>query len=686
MRYGCVRKEDGHVNNGEFYTSREHNYVGENKSFPAEIYRKTAEENSLGRESADCGKEVTVLQEKKAGAKRTAGSSAKTLVDKVFKSLKGIATTAAVSVSAVVVTTTVMTNTMSADLISLDVGSDYVEYEVEISDMEGEDCYVIIGSPGKTDQQIPIQENGTHKGRVEGLMPEWEYTLSVVSRDLVLGDITHFECKFQTEKHTEYLPDPPNSYPGIYELPDIDAATVDWSADELILPIVFENIDEKYYYMLTVTDQDENPLQQIRGSDSGDATINISGTNSYYGFTFAIYGVGTSEECLIVSHDLGIHDIGRPTVDITGISLAGENRVRIDYTCANTDGITLRMGYTDVYEDILLTAAEISAGYTVISIPETATTFTVTPIITAYGYTLMRETIEKEFTNNLEVEPVVNLNDGNMSIIFRMKAVTNGATYVHVESSVADPATGDYSFWDGELYLSYTERTQMSFTLYLTDDMGTKLSNEISLTVDTTEPESIPTYTMNYKNPGDIGITYNDDGTINVYIKTDFECEDESYYCEIKLGSYRFKTRDKIAVIRNIPNDSYPVEYAVGFDRDGWMHTVYTVTPSGMINELYLSADCALVGNSMSIVVGSYHNLDLNSIKAISSDGQEISITESDFVTDEYGNLSATVTFDNAPEYVTLQLMTSSSSTGMEMIDDYDGSLYTYYETVIQPI
>ena len=140
MRYGCVRKEDGHVNNGEFYTSREHNYVGENKSFPAEIYRKTAEENSLGRESADCGKEVTVLQEKKAGAKRTAGSSAKTLVDKVFKSLKGIATTAAVSVSAVVVTTTVMTNTMSADLISLDVGSDYVEYEVEISDMEGEEC------------------------------------------------------------------------------------------------------------------------------------------------------------------------------------------------------------------------------------------------------------------------------------------------------------------------------------------------------------------------------------------------------------------------------------------------------------------------------------------------------------------------------------------------------------------
>lgn len=685
MRYRCVRKEGGHVNNGEFYASREHNYIGENKSFPAEIYRKTAEENLLGREIADCGKEVTVLQEKKVEEKRNAGSSAKTLVDKVFKSLKGIAATAAISVSAVVVATTVITNTLSADLTSLDVGSDYVEYELEISDMEGEYCYVLIGSSGKTDQQIPIQENGTHKGRVEGLMPEWEYTLSVVSRDPVLGNITHFECKFQTEEHAEYLPDPPNSYPGRYEVPDINSAAVDWSSDEMILPIVFENIDERYYYMLTVTDKDGNPLHQISGSDRGDAAINLSGTNSYYGFTFAIYGVGTSEERLIVSHDLGIHDLGRPTVDITGITLAGENLVRIDYTCANTDGITLRMGYTDVYEDVPLTAAEISAGYTVISVPETATTFTVTPILTAYGYTLMREPIEKEFTNNLEVEPVVNLDDGNMTIVFRMRAVTNGATYVHVESSVADPATGDYSFWDGELQLSYTERTRMSFTLYLTDDMGAKLSNEISLTVDTTEPESIPAYTMNYKNPGDVGVTYNEDGTINVYIKTDFECEDESYYCEIKLGIYRFKTRDKIAVIRNIPNDNYPVEYAVGFDRDGWMHTVYTVIPSGTINELYLSADCTLVGNSLTIAVGSYHNLDLNSIKVISSDGQEIFITESDFVIDEYENLSVTVTFDNAPEYVTLQLMISPNSDGMEMIEDYDGSLYTYYETVIQP-
>ena len=673
------------MNNGEFYTSREHNYVGENKSFPAEIYRKTVEENSLGREIADFGKEVTVLQEKKTGAKRNADSGAKTLIDKVFKSIKGIATTATISVSAVVVTTSVITNTLSADLTSLEVGSDYIEYEVEISDMDGGECYILIGTSEKTEQQIPIQENGTHRGRVEGLTPQGEYTLSVVSRDLVLGDITHFECKFQTEKYTEYLPDPPNSYPGRYELPVIDSATVDWSTDQMILPIFFEDIDEKYYYMLTVIDQAGNPLQQIKGSNSGNATINLSATNSYYGFTFAIYGVGSSEECLIVSHDLGVHDLGRPTVDITGIGLAGENRVRIDYKSANTDGITLRMGYADVYEDVLLTAAEISAGYTVISIPETATALTVTPIITAYGYTLMREPVEKVFANNLEVEPVVNLNDGNMTIIFRMKAVTNGATYVHVESSVDDPATGDYSFWDGELYLSYTERTQMSFTLYLTDDVGTKLSNEISLTVDTTEPESIPTYTMNYKNPGDIGITYNDDGTINVYIKTDFECEDESYYCAIKLGSYRFKTRDKIAVIKNIPNDNYPVEYAVGFDRDGWMHTVYTVTPSGTINELYLSADCALVGNSLAIAVGSYHNLDLSSIKAISSDGQQLFITESDFITDEYGNLSATVTFDNTPEYVTLQLMISSNATAMEMIEDYDGSLYTYYETVIQP-
>ena len=32
------------MNNSEFYTSREDNYIGENKAFPAEIYRKVIEE------------------------------------------------------------------------------------------------------------------------------------------------------------------------------------------------------------------------------------------------------------------------------------------------------------------------------------------------------------------------------------------------------------------------------------------------------------------------------------------------------------------------------------------------------------------------------------------------------------------------------------------------------------------
>ena len=121
-----LKKGGARMNNGEFYSGSEYNSVCEYAYFPAEVYKKPKEENKSGNESAELGKESTSLQPK-IKPKGSAGG-AKTLIDKIFNSIKTVATTATVAVTAVVITTTFVTNAPNVDLRSLDCGANYVEY------------------------------------------------------------------------------------------------------------------------------------------------------------------------------------------------------------------------------------------------------------------------------------------------------------------------------------------------------------------------------------------------------------------------------------------------------------------------------------------------------------------------------------------------------------------------------
>lgn len=672
------------MNNGEFYVSREDNYIGENKSFPAEIYVKPFEENDLGNETSDYGKESTTLQTK---SRRKRDGNAKSLVERVFNSIKGVATTATIVASTIVVTTTVASG-VNVDYVDLDVGSDYLEYETKITDV-AEDCFVVIAAPNEDDVEIEIEESGTHKGRIDGLKPDCVYTFSVVTRDKVFGNATHYKEDFRTKPKEPASPDvvyPPDTYEGKYKLPKIDVSLVDWSKKQLTLPIVFEKIEEKYYYTLTVTDAQGNLLQTVKGSESANAVIDISHTDALYKISFQIYGVGTNEERLIVSHDLAELELVCPTVTVTDIGLAGENKVKVDFTSANAERVVLHTEYPDgSSDDIELTMAEIERGYTHIAVPETATTVSVTPIIVFDNYTLSGATVTREFKDNLEVDASVDLSDSYMSIDFSIRSITRGATYLHVESPDSEAYNGDYEIWEGVASLYYEERAEQRFILYLTDDTGARLSNEVELTLDTTQPQQMPEYVMNYKNPNQIGVTYNEDGTINIYIDTDFECEDETYYWQVRLGKYMLRSRDKLIVFEHLPNDCYPIEYSVCFDKDGVQYSIMSITPSGTVNELYFNEHCVLLGNLFTMTVGEDTDIDISTITLISSDGQERKIAETDFIADENGERTATVEFDNVPEYVTIRLMIRPNSYAEEYVGKYGGSMYTHYENDLYP-
>ena len=92
------------MNNGEFFSSGEYNASSEYKHFPAEVYKKPFEENESGKENSDLGKETVSLQTKQRP--KSNGGVVKTLIDKLFGSLKSVAVTTTVAAASLVITTT----------------------------------------------------------------------------------------------------------------------------------------------------------------------------------------------------------------------------------------------------------------------------------------------------------------------------------------------------------------------------------------------------------------------------------------------------------------------------------------------------------------------------------------------------------------------------------------------------
>ncbi len=189
----------------EFYCSKEYNRTTEYQHFPAEIYIKPKEENTSGKEHADLGKEITTLQKSKKVEKKS-NKDKQGLVDKIFNSLKGVAITSSVAVVAIVGTTTLISTPPKVELLDLTCGTNYVEYEISIDEIKPDAQYsILISTTNEKSIEFPVENDGTYKNKVEGLKPKWEYSLSFISVDEYLGNVTYFEKKFQTSS-TNPLP------------------------------------------------------------------------------------------------------------------------------------------------------------------------------------------------------------------------------------------------------------------------------------------------------------------------------------------------------------------------------------------------------------------------------------------------------------------------------------------------
>ena len=134
-------------------------------------------------------------------------------------------------------------------------------------------------------------------------------------------------------------------------------------------------------------------------------------------------------------------------------------------------------------------------------------------------------------------------------------------------------------------------------TIKVLDENGSQWGEDITYTISYNDASAAyVSPSCNAPNPGDVVLTYNDDGTINMYRKVNFVANVENSYYNARVYSlsenadgspkyeYDIITTGAYANIENIPGDEiYVLDYYRMFDYNGVSYAMYIETPSGSV-------------------------------------------------------------------------------------------------------
>ena len=290
---------------------------------------------------------------------------------------------------------------------------------------------------------------------------------------------------------------------------------------------------------------------------------------------------------------------------------------------------------------------------------------------------------EHTFTKNLDAETFVKVTQS--AIVFYYKALLNGATHAQIIDETTGEAVYNERLWGNNVtyYYQVGNNTQPTYTLYLTDESGQKVSNGHSITFDANYSSNAQ-YVFNYKNPSDVGITYNNDGTINVYIQTDFSCDDADVFYQVVLGDLRFRSTEPTFSVIGIPNETYSLTYDVCVEVDGIIYSIKNAAPSGTVNEYSLSNVVSTYMEETSIDLEIYgyqaEIVDFSSARIVTSNGQVFNILESDWTFSADNDVyTCSVQIPDGYEYFDIYVTMSPSKNNMANFTEYKGSLQTEF-------
>ena len=168
-------------------------------------------------------------------------------------------------------------------------------------------------------------------------------------------------------------------------------------------------------------------------------------------------------------------------------------------------------------------------------------------------------------------------------------------------------------------------------------------------------------------------VSYNPDGTINIYIPTDFASEDPRVYYEVVLGGQSYRFTESLARIEGIENTTYPLEYRVCIDdENGMKYVLWSTSVSGVVNDDYRAI--SLSAEDGRVTVGIFAGLEQlgEVLRLVINGGEAIRFRSSDILySEEAGGYLYTVEYAGEVLSASLEFSWMFSATHRELAELY---------------
>ncbi len=675
------------MSNTEYYSDFwENKSAPEFKEFKAELYQKSTEHfSSVGEikpfnvESFDHAPSVENEEEKrkkragKEKEKQKVRTRLQKILDNVSKTATKVASTvvgvAAVGVGAVVALSPLFSPSaptpepISVSLSELDVGGNFMSYELDVSGLQSNADYdIVISSKNQTLSRDEVI-SGKNEDLVLGLNENEKYTLLVVEKTDT-EPFVHYEKDFTTSG--DRIID--DEFQATLEIPNADSITVEWGEEKntVNLNALFSpNADANYKYRVSLTDSDGTVVSSYLGNEGAvrlDVPSEIDGVTVTYQ---TLYDTGRHEVIYSTSEiDKKLH-LKAPELKFSDEKvLIQPGYYGIEYS------VSSELAHLESYNDLTVTVngVDCPSYFDSSSVNKTAVLWVefVDPVDEfdleatlllngAYGGNARTVTVKKHYVNELEFydSAYYSATYGTVEFTFVHSEIDGYVLIKNISDGTEEQVTyTSYSY-------PFTSDCQYSYALY--DKENNRLTEEKTVSF---SPISKPDYTFTYCNSGEVIYTVNEDNTFNFYFYTMFSCDDPSVYYEITLSdslrSYRFQSTEKFLKAENLPSSDYALSFRVlRTDELGATYELSNTVPSGTTGAVF-STDISYTLTDDSTVRFDFDNLlSINGDIHLTMNGKSYVFSKDELVPSEYYN-------------------TLTVSTDGEKIESFELTYYSY--------
>lgn len=519
-----------------------------------------------------------------------------------------------------------------------------ISISLDLENYDSDVSYYLVLSDGS---EI-LLDKSNNSYAFEKLLPSTGYSVSLIGkyRD---NTISYEQASFETLKE----------FDGSINAPSLIGSTINWNEDsnEITIPFSFDGgSSDGYKYAVILTDESNTQLGYYLGNESNPVFLlptESEKINVKYQLAFE------QNESVIVceSYDLGVLDISKPKIQLLNDKeLSGISRYKIPLNVSSKRFDSLYQNsilyYTVSYDGIEQYTSEAydwevnTSSFIEIELPTGVSQFSVALSLEyteKYGKN-QRTVVSDNFsyTNELEfalIDAYADLSyyGGNTGYLYFGYYAPEGS-YVLVT-----PEGEEGVILESDHYEFTTEGVH-NFTYQLFDLNNTPLSEMREISFDVTFNQEYNFYSAN---PGEIIVTSNDDETINLYIDVQFESENPDIFYKITYGNNVFISKDYLAVIKNVPNQSYPITYQVIYEKNGVRYILSSTTPSGTVDTSF-DYTFELFENEENVVISASYPLNFmpNSSIIIRLNEKELEVSQDDIVFNE-----STYTYDIVLDY-----------------------------------